>query len=142
MADQNETLKTVVQVLNDGARGYADFAEHAKDATTKSFFMSESQTRGEYARELSSAAGISEDVGGTAVGSVHRVWGDLKQSLGAGDHQLYDNAGQGEEAAQKAYQAALAETGTSSTVRQLLVKQQAHIQQVSEKIKTMQNATE
>ena len=76
------------------------------------------------------------------MGSVHRVWGDLKQSLGAGDHQLYDNAGQGEEAAQKAYQAALAETGTSSTVRQLLVKQQAHIQQVSEKIKMMQNATE
>ena len=142
MADQNEVLKTVVQVLNDGARGYTDFAEHAKDPSTKSFFMSEANTRGEFAREVCSAAGISEDVGGTAAGSVHRVWGDLKQNLGAGDHQLWDNAGQGEDAALKAYQAALGSSEVPSTVRQILVKQQAHIEQVSQKVKSMQTVTE
>ena len=64
---------------------------------------------------------------GTAVATVHRVWGDLKAHLGAGsDHQLLATSEQGEDVAKKAYKEAL-EKELPLPVRQLLTEQQAHI---------------
>jgi len=45
MADEKDILKSVVQVLHDGQKGFTDFAEHIEDPTVKSFFKEESQTR-------------------------------------------------------------------------------------------------
>ena len=75
MADEISSVKTVVQVLNDGAKGFADIGEQIEDATVKQFFLSESQTRAAFASELEAAAGVSSDVGGTAAGAVHRTLG-------------------------------------------------------------------
>ncbi len=140
MAESNELVKTVVQVLNDGARGFEDIGEHLKSPELKTFFLQESRTRGEYARELQSAAGLNEDVGGTAVGSVHRVWGDLKANLGGGDHTLLETAEQGEDAAKKAYKEALADTNLSGSVRTVLSKQQMHIQASHDKVKAYRDS--
>lgn len=38
MAEVNALTKTVIQVLNDGARGFADIGEHLQDPAAKSFF--------------------------------------------------------------------------------------------------------
>ena len=141
MADSNELVKTVVQVLNDGAKGFVDIGEHLKDSSMKSYFLTEAQTRATYATELSSAAGITEDVGGTAVGSVHRVWGDLKANLGGGDHTLLETAEQGEDAAKKAYKEALEDVSLSSTVRAVLQQQQTHIQSSHDKVKAFRDST-
>ncbi len=144
MANQNELVKTVIQVLNDGAKGFPDIGEHLKDPTAKSFFMEEAQTRATYARELEAeyggVSGESNDIGGTAVGTVHRVWGDLKASLGGGDHTLLETAEQGEDAAKKAYQAALADNSISGNLRSILLRQQPHIQASHDKVKAMRDA--
>ena len=141
MADANELVKTVVQVLNDGHRGFADIGEHLKDPQTKAFFMSESQTRGEFARQLQSASGLGEDAGGTAAGSVHRVWGDLKANLGGGDHTLLETAEQGEDAAKKAYKEALEDTSLISSVRAVLQQQHGHILSSHDKVKALRDST-
>ena len=141
MADTNDLVKTVIQVLNDGARGFADIGEHIQSPELKSFFLAESRTRGQYATELKAAAGLSEDVGGTVAGTVHRSWGDLKAKLGGGDHTLLDTAEQGEDAAKKAYQEALDDTGLSSSVRSILLQQQPHVQASHDKVKGYRNAT-
>jgi uncharacterized protein (TIGR02284 family) len=73
MADAQRLTKKVVEVLNDGHKGFKEFGEHIKDARLKAHFFKESQTRGEYAQELERAAGLSSDVGGTASGTVHRA---------------------------------------------------------------------
>lgn len=140
MADTNELVKTVIQVLNDGQKGYADIGEHMKDAGMKSFFMSESQQRGSFARALESAAGVS-DVGGSVVAPVHRLWGDLKANLGGGDHTLLVTAEQGEDAAKKAYQAALADTSVTGPVRSLLQTQQTHIISSHNKVTALRDST-
>ena len=140
MADTNELVKTVIQVLHDGARGFADIGEHLKSPELKTYFLQESQTRGQFARELQAAAGVSEDVGGTAAGAMHRVWGDLKANLGGGDHTLLDTAEQGEDAAKKAYQEALDSTDLDSNVRSVLQKQQPHIQASHDKVKAYRNS--
>ena len=140
MADSNDLVKAVIEVLNDGQKGYADIGEHITNSEMRSFFMSESQTRGTYASELSAAAGMS-DVGGTAAAAVHRTWGDLKAKLGGGDHTLLETAEQGEDAAKKAYQEALADTSVTGSVRAVLQQQQTHILAAHNKVKAFRDST-
>ena len=142
MADANDLVKVVIKVLNDGKTGYADIGEHLKDAQIKAFFMKEAQTRGTYSQELAAASGISaEDAGGTAVAAVHRTWGDVKAYLGGSDHTLLETAEQGEDAAKKAYAAALDDTSLSSSVRALLQQQQTHIVSAHNQINAFRDST-
>ncbi len=127
MADQQDVIKDVVEVLHDGQKGFADIGEHIKDPQVKAYFMKESQTRGEFARELQAAASLGNDVGGTAGGAMHRFWGDLKANMGGGDHTLLETAEQGEDVAKKAYEEALKKSGLQAPVRQILQRQQDHI---------------
>lgn len=146
MADDQSTLiKAVVRVLHDSAKGFPDVGEHLKDTSKKSFFVQEGQTRAEFAQQLESAysstTGETLDVGGTGVGAVHRVWGDLKASLGGGDHTLLETAEQGEDAAKKAYKEALESSSVTGEVRALLQQQQPHIQASHDKVKAMRDST-
>ncbi len=140
MAETNELVKTVIQVLHDGERGFADIGEHLSSPELKTFFIQEATTRGQFARELQASAGMSEDVGGTAAGTVHRVWGDLKANLGGGDHTLLATAEQGEDVAKKAYKEALEDTALPSSVRTVLQKQQPHIQASHDKVKAYRDS--
>ena len=142
MADANDLVKTVVQVLNDGAKGFVDIGEHLKDQQMKQFFMTEAQTRSTYAQELAAAAGMSAaEAGGTAAAAVHRVWGDLKANLGGGDHTLLETAEQGEDAAKKAYKEALEDSGVTGSVRALLQQQQTHILSSHNQVKAFRDGT-
>ncbi len=140
MADSNELVKVVIEVLHDGAKGYVDIGEHIKDPAIKSFFMSEAQTRGTFAKELASVTGMT-DVGGTAAAAVHRTWGDVKAALGGGDHTLLETAEQGEDAAKKAYAAALDDTSVTGSIRALLQQQQTHVVSAHNKINVFRDST-
>ena len=146
MADDQSTLvKAVISVLRDGEKGFPDIGEHLKDTSKKSFFVQEGTTRGEFATQLESAystsTGESIDVGGTGIGAVHRVWGDLKASLGGGDHTLLETAEQGEDAAKKAYKEALESSSVTGPIRSLLQTQQTHIMASHDKVKAMRDST-
>ncbi len=141
MAETTALVKTVIQVLNDGARGFSDIGERIKAPEIKTYFIEESQTRAQFAREIQAAAGVSEDVGGTSVGTVHRVWADLKASLGGSDHSLLETAEQGEDAAKKAYKEALDDADTDSSVRAVLTRQQTHIQASHDRVKAYRDST-
>ena len=144
MANQNALVKTVIEILHDGEKGFPDIGEHLKDPAAKSFFMQEGETRGTFARELEAeygtVSGESNDIGGTAVGAVHRVWGDLKAKLGGGDHSLLETAEQGEDAAKKAYKEALEDTSISGNLRSILLRQQPHIQLSHDKVKALRDS--
>lgn len=140
MADANELVKTVIQVLNDSEKGFVDIGEHIQNPSMKSFFMTESQQRGRYARELEAATGLT-DVGGTIAGPVHRTWGDLKAKLGGGDHTLLETAEQGEDTAKKAYQEALSDSSLTGSVRTLLQEQQTHILSSHNQVKAYRDST-
>jgi len=140
MADQNDIVKDVVQVLHDGQKGFSDLAEHLKDPQVKAYFLKESQTRAQYASELESAAGLKREDSGTAAGAMHRAWGDLKGKMGGGDHTLLETAEQGEDAAKKAYEDALQKQELTGSVRQLLEKQQTHIRQSHDQVRAYRDS--
>lgn len=142
--DQETLVKTVIEVLHDGEKGFADIGEHLKDPQAKAFFVKEAQTRGQFARELEADFGTitadASDVGGTATGTVHRLWGDLKANLGGGDHTLLETAEQGEDAAKKAYAEALSGNSVSGSLRAILQKQFPHIQASHDQVKAFRDS--
>ena len=139
MASEHDLVKDVIQVLHDGHQGFADIGEKLEDPVVQSFFVKESVIRETFERELKSAAGIGEDVGGTASGTVHRAWGNLKATLGGGDHTLLETAEQGEDVAKKAYKEAL-EGEISSPVRDVLSRQQSHITASHDQVKAYRDS--
>jgi len=138
-----ESIRVVIEILHDGHKGFADIGHQLKDPEAKRFFLQETQTRSEFAAELENELhrmGVHDvKEGGTAVGAFHRVWGDLKAKLGGGDHTLLDTAEQGEDVAKKAYAKVLTEK-LPAPLRELLARQQAHIQQVHDKVRTMRDS--
>jgi uncharacterized protein (TIGR02284 family) len=132
-AKQHETeraLNSLISTLLDSQKGFADIGEHLKDETLKRYFLAESLKRASFRGDLEEILhqnGVHDiKESGTTAGTLHRVWGDLKATLGGGDHALLETAEQGEDEAKKAYKDAL-DQNLPLPVRQLLADQQAHI---------------
>jgi len=140
MVEVNSSVKTVIEVLHDGHEGFPKIGEHLEDPAAKAFFVEESTTRAKFEHELKHSAGVTEDVGGTAAGAVHRTWGDLKAHLGGGDHTLLETAEQGEDAAKKVYKDALADPDIHSSIREVLVRQQSHIAASHDRVKALRDS--
>ncbi|MDE1160558.1 MAG: PA2169 family four-helix-bundle protein [Acidobacteriaceae bacterium] len=128
--ETEKVLLHVIQSLQDGQQGFADIGEHLQDETLKKYFLAESLHRANFRAELenelhrSGMADVKES--GSTAGMLHRVWGDLKAKMGAGDHELLATAEQGEDEAKKAYKDAL-EHELPLPIRELLSTQQAHV---------------
>jgi uncharacterized protein (TIGR02284 family) len=144
MAFEEKAVRSVIEVLHDGQKGFLSLSEQLKDPAAKSYFREEAGTRGRYASELESALGSAtgKDIneGGTASGTVHRAWGELKGKLGGSDHTLLDTAEQGEDVAKKAYEEALKVHDLPAQVRTLLQSQQSHIVASHDKVKAMRDS--
>lgn len=145
MAFEQHAVRNVIEVLHDGEKGFQSLGEQLKDPKVKSFFAEESATRARFASELesvlSSATGEKVREGGTASGTVHRAWGELKAKMGGSDHTLLETAEQGEDSAKKAYAEALSKTDVPAPVQSMLRKQQTHILQSHDKVKALRDAT-
>ena len=133
--DKNEevekVIKEVINVLQDGQKGFADIGEHLKDDTLKRYFLAESLKRANFRAELENelhrhgVKDVHEE--GTTLGTLHRTWGDLKAKLiTPTDHDLLATAEQGEDKAKSTYKDALGQE-LPLPLRQLLTEQQAHI---------------
>ena len=143
-AELEKVLKSVINVLQDGQKGFADIGEHLKDDTLKRYFLAESLKRANFRAELENelhrhgVRDVHEE--GTTAGTLHRTWGDIKGKIfGANDHSLLATAEQGEDTAKKTYKEAL-EQELPLPVRQLLSEQNAHIINSHDYVKTHRDA--
>ncbi len=143
MAEGYSLVETVIEVLHDGEKGFADIGEHLKSSELKSYFLEEARHRGSFATELQAELARSEgepkDIGGTVSGALHRTWGDIKAHLGGSDHTLLETAEQGEDVAKKAYKEALEGDIPSPALRTILLRQQQHIQASHDKVKAFRD---
>ena len=128
--EMQRSLNSLISTLLDSQKGFADIGEHLKDETLKRYFLAESLKRASFRGDLEEILhqnGVHDiKESGTATGTMHRVWGDLKAKLGGGDHTLLETAEQGEDEAKQAYSDAL-EHELPLPLRQLLTEQQSHI---------------
>jgi uncharacterized protein (TIGR02284 family) len=141
MSEVQSSVKKVIEILHDSHRGYTEMGAHLENPATKSFFAEESTKRVKFENELKRATGLPEnEESGTAAGSVHRAWGEVKAHLGGGDHTLLETAELGEDAAKKAYEDALVDTEVSSSISEILIRQQTDIRTAHAKVKALRDS--
>jgi len=144
-SEVEKVIKSVINILEDGQKGFADIGGHLKDETLKRYFLAESLKRANFRAELENELhrhgvhDVHEE--GTVAGTLHRAWFDLKEKLHtANDHDLLANAEQGEDEAKKVYKEALEEE-LPLPLRQLLSEQNAHIMSSHDYVKNHRDAT-
>ncbi len=140
-----KTLKDVINVLEDGQKGFADLGEHLKDDILKRYFLAESLKRANFRGELENELhrhGIKDiHEEGTTAGTLHRTWGDLKAKVfGTSDHDLLATSEKGEDVAKKTYSEALSKE-LPAPLRQLLEEQNRHILTSHDYVKNHRDAT-
>jgi uncharacterized protein (TIGR02284 family) len=137
-------LKSLINVLQDSQKGFADIGEHLKDETLRHYFLAESLNRANFRAELENElhrAGVHDvHETGTTTGKLHRLWGDLKAKIVKGDHELLVTAEQGEDVAKKAYADALEQKDLPLPLRQLLAEQQAQVNSSHDYVRDHRNA--
>lgn len=137
-------LTSVINILVDSQKGFAEIGDHLKDETLKRYFLAESLKRARFRGDLEEILHQNgfHDVkeSGTAAGALHRVWGDLKAKLGGGDHSLLATAEEGEDAAKEAYTDVLKQD-LPLPVRQILAEQQDHILTSHEYVRSRRDET-
>ncbi len=129
-----ESLNGLIEINNDRVNGYEKAIEETKDLDVdlKAIFSgmaSESRKySGELTKTVAESGGTPAD-GTTNSGKVYRVWMDIKTLFTGHNRQsLLELCEFGEDAAQKAYTAALAsDAEMSAEVRQLITGQQAKL---------------
>ncbi len=143
-AEFEKVVKEVINVLEDGQKGFADLGAHLKDDTIKRYFLAESLKRASFRAELENelhrhgVKDIHEE--GTTAGAIHRTWGDLKAKVfGTSDHDILATAEQGEDKAKATYKDALSHE-LPLPLHQLLSEQNAHIMNSHDYVKNHRDA--
>jgi uncharacterized protein (TIGR02284 family) len=132
--DVIETLNDLVQINNDRIVGYEKALEDTKGDSHYNTLFNQmiSQSRGykqKLVQQVRTIGGDADWNETTNSGKVHRVWMDLKAAFTSkSDKSALDSCEFGEDAAQKAYEAALtSDTPMPADVRALLVSQKSEL---------------
>jgi uncharacterized protein (TIGR02284 family) len=131
LIEAESTLRTIIETLIDDQEGYQKIGDALENETLKRFFLAESLKRAEFRGELESILhheGVHDiHETGSAAGTFVRVWTELKTALGGGAETLLETAEEAEDAAKQVYADAL-DHWLPATIREVLVRQAAHIE--------------
>ena len=137
-----EVLNDLVQINNDRVTGYEKAIDESKedDVDLKGLFRNMANESQQYVLELSN---LIVRLGGrpsdstTNSGKIYRTWMDLKAAItGSNRKALLDSCEYGEDAAQKAYDAALSsDAEINAESRQLIVSQKESLKKSHDVIK-------
>jgi uncharacterized protein (TIGR02284 family) len=133
-------LKDLIGILRDGQEGFKELGHRLQHDRAKQLFLKEMQVHAEYAAELENELhrlGV-HDVKATASRSskARLLWGEIQASLAGGEKALLSTAAKQEELAAKAYADAMKEE-LSLPLRELLDRQQEHIERTHNQIKAL-----
>ena len=142
-----EILNDLIQINNDRVVGYERAINELKDSDAdlrtvfQSYATNSSRHVVELTEEVIKLGGHPSD-GTTNSGKIYRVWMDLKATFTGSDRlTVLENCEFGEDAAQKAYKAAIAEQfDLPESARELVMKQEAELKTAHDIIKEARNA--
>lgn len=143
-----EELNDLIEINNDRINGYEKAADESKDRDVDLqaiFNKMADESRGykaELTQEVRRLGGDPESSSTTNSGKLYRVWMDVKAIFTGKDRQaILENCEFGEDAAQKAYNMALAsDAEMSAETRNLITDQQAKLKTSHDLIKKYRDA--
>jgi len=137
-----EVLNDLIQINNDRIAGYTRAAKEAEseDVDLIAIFNRMADESKQYLAELTQQVvklGGEPSTGTTASGKIYRAWMDVKATFTGNDRKaILASCEFGEDAAQKAYDAALsADAELSTDVRQLIANQKSSLKTSHDVIK-------
>lgn len=143
----SEVLNDLIQINNDRVQGYEKAAKETApgDADLRSLFETMATESRGYVSELTRHVSISGNEpadGTTTKGKIYRTWMDVKAAFSGKDRKAILAACEyGEDAAQKAYDEALATDAELPTeIRQVITDQKARLKKSHDQIRTMRDA--
>lgn len=135
-------LNDLIRINNDRIVGYEKAADEARDIDVdlRAIFSRMSEESRQYAAELTQEVvklGGDPATGTTNSGKIYRVWMDVKATFSGHNRQtVLENCEFGEDAAQKAYEAALkSDAEISADIRQLITNQKSSLKTSHDVIK-------
>ena len=140
-----EVLNDLIQINNDRIDGYEKAIKElkAEDTDLKNAFLGYI----DQSRNLRNALGTEVEVlgaemedGTTASGKIYRAWMDVKAMFTGKDRQtILNNCEFGEDAAQKAYKAALETEKLPAFLREMLTNQQETLKVSHDEVRDLRN---
>lgn len=146
MSTDRRVTKDLIKTLEDGKEGFARAADKLAesdrpDLSTKMRAFSDQRAR--FAAELEQIAatyGDDVDEDGSMAGAIHRGWMAVKDAIAGSDPQgVLDAAEQGEDHAVSEYRDAL-DADISPSLRVVIERQYAEVQQAHDQVKALRNA--
>ncbi len=137
-------LRTIIEALIDGQEGFLQIGEAVKDESLKRHFLEESLKRAEFRGELETilhqegVRDIRET--GSPAGAVRRLFTGLKAAMGSDAPSLLATAEEAEHEAVQAYSDAL-EKSLPAPIREVLIRQAAHIEASHDFVLAARNAS-
>jgi uncharacterized protein (TIGR02284 family) len=138
-------LKELIQTLKDGEKGYSEALTDVEDQDLKEVFKHYAVQRDGYLTELEDQMhqlNIKVEEDSSLTGAVHRAFINLKAAITSKSREsILNECERGEEYAVKAYQAALQAEGLPGQLKPIIEKQYQGIQEATNKIKSLRDAS-
>jgi len=137
-----EVLNDLIRINNDRVNGYEKAADEARDIDVdlQAMFHRMAQESRQYATELTAEVGRlggEPATGTTASGKIYRAWMDVKATFTGKDRTaILASCEYGEDAAQRAYEEALAtDAELPANLRQIITSQKASLKNAHDMVK-------
>lgn len=142
-----EVLNDLIEINNDRIEGYerASRETESDDADLRALFNNMASESRRYVNELTSLVSQTgeEPAKGTTVrGKIYRAWMDVKATFSGHDRKaILASCEFGEDAAQRAYDAALSsDAEIPANIRQVIMDQKTNLDNSHDKIRAMRDA--
>lgn len=136
-------LNDLLEKNYDAEKGFKKASENAKHSGLKSYFQNKAQERYNFGHQLKSEIknfGEQPDKGGSAAGTAHRTWMEVKSWFSSDDDEsMLEEAIRGEKAAVDEYRDVLSETTLPESTKDLLLSQKTTIEQGLSNIKRLED---
>jgi uncharacterized protein (TIGR02284 family) len=143
--ENDNVLNDIIQINNDRIEGYEKAANHIKESEADLFniFNAMAVQSRQFVSELRMQANQSTDVSDdetTVRGKIYRAWMDVKDKFSSNDRKAaLESCEFGEDAALRAYDAALEEQDVTPGLRNVLQTQRSAIKESHDKIRDLRN---
>lgn len=142
----SKKVNGLIEKNNDAYKGFKKASENAESVHLRDFFMDEATQRKEFATELSKELKSYDpefkvDTDGSATGTIHRAWMDIKAALSMDDDEaILEECIRGEEASLEEYQEFQNDYSTvHSGINNSIKNQQLHVQKTLDRVKGLED---
>ncbi|GAL68374.1 ferritin-like domain-containing protein [Jejuia pallidilutea] len=136
-------LNDLLEKTYDAEKGFKKAAENVDNPSLKNYFKQKADERYNFGHDLKNeivSFGENVDKGGSATGSVHRTWMDVKALFSFDNEEsMLEEAIRGEKAAISEYEDIINDKSVPESTKSLLISQKNQIENGLSKIKVLED---